>query len=145
MTSGCRSAAPVRIGANEKAPRSTASRRVLIVGLVASGCCGFTRLRARSKLQIGQANVARLPAARPRRHVLGSTTISPGRVNVWGHNHRRADSRGRHFRHPATRWRVLREPLFNGVTLLVSIALADLPSGVVRHTRKPPVEVPHGV
>ena len=83
------------------------------------------RLRARLEAQIGQANVGLdylLPALVGA--FLGSTTIKPGRVNVWG-----------------TIFGVLIlavgisgiqqlggaffvEPLFNGTTLVVSIALA---------------------
>ena len=78
-----------------------------------------------SKLQIGQANVGLdylLPALVGT--FLGSTTIRPGRVNVWGTivgvlilavGISGIQQLGGAF---------FVEPLFNGITLLVSIALA---------------------
>ena len=77
---------------------------------------------------------------------LGSTTIRPGRVNVWGTiigvlilavGISGIQQLGGAF---------FVEPLFNGVTLLVSIALAGFAQRRrAATTRKPPVEVPHGV
>src|SRR5258708_28921409 len=102
-----------------------------------------------SKLQIGQANVGLdylLPALVGT--FLGSTTIRPGRVNVWGTiigvlilavGISGIQQLGGAF---------FVEPLFNGVTLLVSIALAGFAQRRRSATaRKPPVagvETAHG-
>ena len=99
------------IGANEgrRAQRhpgpALRDRRVRRVGIMA----GFAGCVLAAKLRIGQANVGLdylLPALVGA--FLGSTTIKPGRVNVWGHDVRRADSRRRHLGDPATRRRLLR-------------------------------------
>ena len=138
------------IGANEKAAALNGIPvRAYVIGVfVASGLLvGFTGCVLASKLQIGQANVGLdylLPALVGT--FLGSTTIRPGRVNVWGTvvgvlilavGISGIQQLGGAF---------FVEPLFNGVTLLVSIALAGFAQrrGAAT-TRKPPVEVPHGV
>jgi ribose transport system permease protein len=116
------------IGANEKAAALNGIPvRAYVIGVfVGSGLiCGFAGCVLAAKLRIGQANVGLdylLPALVGA--FLGTTTIKPGRVNVWG-----------------TMFGVLIlavgiagiqqlggaffvEPLFNGVTLVISIALA---------------------
>jgi ribose transport system permease protein len=116
------------IGANERAAALNGIPvRAYVIGVfVGSGLiAGFTGCVLASKLQIGQANVGLdylLPALVGA--FLGTTTIKPGRVNVWG-----------------TIFGVLIlavgisgiqqlggaffvEPLFNGTTLVVAIALA---------------------
>ena len=116
------------IGANEKAAALNGIPvRAYVIGVfVASGLiAGFAGCVLAAKLQIGQANVGLdylLPALVGA--FLGTTTIKPGRVNVWG-----------------TIFGVLIlavgisgiqqigsaffiEPLFNGTTLVISIALA---------------------
>jgi ribose transport system permease protein len=138
------------IGANEKAAALNGIPvRAYVIGVfVASGVVvGFTGCVLASKLQIGQANVGLdylLPALVGT--FLGSTTIRPGRVNVWGTiigvlilavGISGIQQLGGAF---------FVEPLFNGVTLLVSIALAGFAQRRrSATTRKPPVEVPHGV
>ena len=118
------------IGANEKAAalNGIPVRKHVIGVFVASGLLvGFTGCVLAAKLQIGQANVGLdylLPALVGT--FLGSTTIRPGRVNVWGTvigvlilavGISGIQQLGGAF---------FVEPLFNGVTLLVSIALAGL-------------------
>jgi ribose transport system permease protein len=116
------------IGANEKAAALNGIPvRAYVIGVfVGSGLiAGFAGCILAAKLRIGQANVGLdylLPALVGA--FLGSTTIKPGRVNVWG-----------------TMFGVLIlavgisgiqqlggaffvEPLFNGTTLVVAIALA---------------------
>ena len=116
------------IGANEKAAALNGIPvRAYVIGVfVGSGLiAGVAGCVLAAKLRIGQANVGLdylLPALVGA--FLGSTTIKPGRVNVWG-----------------TMFGVLIlavgiagiqqlggaffvEPLFNGTTLVVSIALA---------------------
>ena len=116
------------IGANEKAAALNGIPvRTYVIGVfIASGViAGLAGCVLAAKLRIGQANVGLdylLPALVGA--FLGSTTIKPGRVNVWG-----------------TMFGVLIlavgisgiqqlggaffvEPLFNGTTLVVSIALA---------------------
>lgn len=116
------------IGANEKAAALNGIPvRAYVIGVfVVSGLvAGFAGCVLAAKLRIGQANVGLdylLPALVGA--FLGSTTIKPGRVNVWG-----------------TMFGVLIlavgisgiqqlggaffvEPLFNGTTLVISIALA---------------------
>lgn len=115
--------------------------RAYVIGVfVASGLItGFAGCVLAAKLRIGQANVGlgylllALVGA-----FLGSTSIKPGRVNIWG-----------------TMFGVLIlavgisgiqqlggaffvEPLFNGTTLVISIALAGFaqrPRSVVRPSR----------
>jgi ribose transport system permease protein len=138
------------IGANEKAAALNGIPvRAYVIGVfVASGMLvGFTGCILASKLQIGQANVGLdylLPALVGT--FLGSTTIRPGRVNVWGTiigvlilavGISGIQQLGGAF---------FVEPLFNGVTLLVSIALAGFAQRRrSATTRKTPREVPHGV
>jgi ribose transport system permease protein len=116
------------IGANEKAAALNGIPvRAYVIGVfVASGViAGLAGCVLGAKLRIGQANVGLdylLPALVGA--FLGSTTIKPGRVNIWG-----------------TMFGVLIlavgisgiqqlggaffvEPLFNGTTLVISIALA---------------------
>ena len=116
------------VGANEKAAALNGIPvRTYVIGVfVGSGLiAGFAGCVLAAKLRIGQANVGLdylLPALVGA--FLGSTTIKPGRVNVWG-----------------TIFGVLIlavgisgiqqlggaffvEPLFNGTTLVISIALA---------------------
>ena len=124
------------IGANEKAAALNGIPvRAYVIGVfVASGLiAGFAGCVLAAKLRIGQANVGLdylLPALVGA--FLGSTTIKPGRVNVWG-----------------TMFGVLIlavgisgiqqlggaffvEPLFNGTTLVISIALAALRAAPAR-------------
>ena len=132
------------IGANEKAAALNGIPvRAYVIGVfVASGLiAGFAGCVLAAKLRIGQANVGLdylLPALVGA--FLGSTTIKPGRVNVWG-----------------TIFGVLIlavgisgiqqlggaffvEPLFNGTTLVISIALAAFAQrrrAVAKPTRAP--------
>jgi ribose transport system permease protein len=116
------------IGANEKAAALNGIPvRAYVIGVfVASGLIvGFTGCVLASKLQIGQANVGLdylLPALVGT--FLGSTTIRLGRVNVWGTivgvlilavGISGIQQLGGAF---------FVEPLFNGITLLIAIALA---------------------
>ena len=116
------------IGANEKAAALNGIPvRAYVIGVfVASGLiAGFTGVVLASKLRIGQANVGLdylLPALVGA--FLGSTTIKPGRVNVWGTlvgviilavGISGIQQFGAAF---------FVEPLFNGTTLVVAIALA---------------------
>ena len=132
------------IGANEKAAALNGIPvRAYVIGVfVTSGLLvGFTGCVLASKLQIGQANVGLdflLPALVGT--FLGSTTIRPGRVNVWGTivgvlilavGISGIQQLGGAF---------FVEPLFNGITLLVSIALAGFAQRRrSATTRKPPV------
>ena len=116
------------IGANEKAAALNGIPvRAYVIGVfvVSGAIAGFAGCVLAAKLRIGQANVGLdylLPALVGA--FLGSTTIKPGRVNIWG-----------------TIFGVLIlaigisgiqqlggaffvEPLFNGTTLVISIALA---------------------
>jgi len=116
------------IGANEKAAalngipvRSHVIGVFVVSGLIA----GFAGCVLAAKLRIGQANVGLdylLPALVGA--FLGSTTIKPGRVNVWGTmcgvlilavGISGIQQLGGAF---------FVEPLFNGTTLVISIALA---------------------
>ena len=116
------------IGANPKAAQlnGISVRRHVIGAFVASGLLsGFAGVLLASRLQIGQASVGLeflLPALVGA--FLGSTTIRPGRVNVWGTLVGVAilaigisgiQQFGGAF---------YVEPLFNGLTLLVSIGIA---------------------
>jgi ribose transport system permease protein len=118
------------IGANEKAAALNGIPvSAYVVGVfVASGLiAGFTGVVLASKLRIGQANVGLdylLPALVGA--FLGSTTIRPGRVNVLGTIVGVAilavgisgiQQLGGAF---------FVEPLFNGTTLVISIALAGV-------------------
>jgi len=133
------------IGANEKAAalNGIPVRKYVIGVFIASGViAGLAGCVLGAKLRIGQANVGLdylLPALVGA--FLGSTTIKPGRVNVWG-----------------TIFGVLItavgisgiqllggaffvEPLFNGTTLVVAIALAAFAQRR-RTVIKPPRELP---
>ena len=133
------------IGANEKAAALNGIPvRAYVIGVfVASGViCGLAGCVLAAKLRIGQANVGLdflLPALVGA--FLGSTTIKPGRVNVWG-----------------TVFGILIlavgisgiqlfggaffvEPLFNGTTLVVAIALAAFAQRR-RAVARPPREAP---
>ena len=116
------------IGANEKAAALNGIPvRYYVIGVfVASALiAGFAGCVLAAKLRIGQANVGLdylLPALVGA--FLGSTTIKPGRVNVWGTMFGVAilavgisgiQQLGGAF---------FVEPLFNGTTLVVAIALA---------------------
>ena len=100
------------IGANEKAAalNGIPVRDYVIGVFVASALiAGFAGCVLAAKLRIGQANVGLdylLPALVGA--FLGSTTIKPGRVNVWGTMFGVADPRRRHLGHPAARRRLLR-------------------------------------
>ena len=133
------------IGANENAAALNGIPvRAYVIGVfVASGLIvGFTGVVLASKLQIGQANVGLdylLPALVGT--FLGSTTIRPGRVNVWGTivgvtilavGISGIQQLGGAF---------FVEPLFNGVTLLVAIALA----GAAQRRRSVAVRTPPAV
>ncbi|MFO1271023.1 MAG: ABC transporter permease [Rubrivivax sp.] len=116
------------IGANPKAAElnGLSVRRHVMGAFVASGVLsGFAGVLLASRLQIGQASVGLeflLPALVGA--FLGSTTIRPGRVNVWGTLVGVAilaigisgiQQFGGAF---------YVEPLFNGLTLLISIGIA---------------------
>jgi len=116
------------IGANPKAAQlnGISVRRHVLGAFIASGLLsGFAGVLLASRLQIGQASVGLeflLPALVGA--FLGSTTIRPGRVNVWGTLVGVAilaigisgiQQFGGAF---------FVEPLFNGLTLLVSIGIA---------------------
>jgi len=116
------------IGANPKAAElnGLSVRRHVMGAFVASGLLsGFAGVLLASRLQIGQASVGLeflLPALVGA--FLGSTTIRPGRVNVWGTLVGVAilaigisgiQQFGGAF---------YVEPLFNGLTLLISIGIA---------------------
>lgn len=116
------------IGANPKAAalNGIPVRRFVIGAFVAAGTlAGIAGVLLASKLRIGQASVGLeylLPALVGA--FLGSTTIKPGRVNVWGTIVGVAilavgisgiQQFGGSF---------FVEPLFNGVTLLVAIGIA---------------------
>ncbi|WP_299784613.1 ABC transporter permease [uncultured Roseobacter sp.] len=116
------------IGANQKAAQLNGipTRKYVIGAFVASGTMtALAGVLLASKLRIGQASVGLeflLPALVGA--FLGSTTIKPGRVNVWGTivgvvilavGISGIQQFGGSF------WV---EPLFNGVTLLVAIGIA---------------------
>jgi ribose transport system permease protein len=130
------------IGANEKAAALNGIPvRTYVIGVfVAAGVItGFAGCVLGAKLRIGQANVGLdylLPALVGA--FLGSTTIKPGRVNIWGTicgvlilavGISGIQQLGGAF---------FVEPLFNGATLVISIALAAFAQrqrSVVRPTR----------
>ena len=130
------------IGANEKAAALNGIPvRAYVIGVfVAAGVItGFAGCVLGAKLRIGQANVGLdylLPALVGA--FLGSTTIKPGRVNIWGTicgvlilavGISGIQQLGGAF---------FVEPLFNGTTLVISIALAAFAQrqrSVVRPTR----------
>lgn len=132
------------IGANQRAAELNGirTRRFVIGAFVASGLIGaFAGVILAAKLRIGQASVGLeflLPALVGA--FLGSTTIKPGRVNVWGTiagvvilavGISGIQQMGGAF---------YVEPLFNGATLLIAIGIAGYAQrrrGSVRHARKP--------
>ena len=116
------------IGANPKAAalNGVPVQRYTVYAFVASGALtGFAGVILAAKLQIGQASVGLeylLPALVGA--FLGSTTIKPGRVNVWGTmvgvsilaiGISGIQQFGAMF---------FVEPLFNGLTLLIAIGIA---------------------
>lgn len=131
------------IGANPRAAELNGipSRRYVIGAFMASGFLGAVAgVVLAARLRIGQASVGLeylLPALVGA--FLGSTTIKPGRVNVWGTIVGVAilavgisgiQQLGGEF---------FIEPLFNGVTLLIAIGLAGYAQRKhrqVRHTRE---------
>ncbi|WDZ82023.1 ABC transporter permease (plasmid) [Ensifer adhaerens] len=135
------------IGANPKAAalNGIPVRRFVIGAFVSSGTlAALAGVLLASKLRIGQASVGLeylLPALVGA--FLGSTTIKPGRVNVWGTmigviilavGISGIQQIGGSF---------FVEPLFNGVTLLVAIGIAGYAQrrrGTV--ARKPPAASP---
>ncbi len=133
------------IGANPRAAllNGIAVRRYVILAFMASGALtAAAGVVLAAKLQIGQASVGLdylLPALVG--VFLGSTTIKPGRVNVWGRvvavivlavGISGIQQFGGDF---------YIEPLFNGATLLVSIAIAGYTQRRRRTTKKRPAAV----
>ncbi len=133
------------IGANPRAAllNGIAVRRYVILAFMASGALtAAAGVVLAAKLQIGQASVGLdylLPALVG--VFLGSTTIKPGRVNVWGTvvavivlavGISGIQQFGGDF---------YIEPLFNGATLLVSIAIAGYTQRRRRTTKKRPAAV----
>ena len=132
------------IGANSRAAalNGIRTRRYVIGAFVASGLIGaIAGIVLAAELRIGQASVGLeflLPALVGA--FLGSTTIKPGRVNVWGTMIGVAilavgisgiQQMGGAF---------YVEPLFNGVTLLIAIGIAGYAQrrrGSVRRARRP--------
>ncbi len=138
------------IGANQRAAilNGIPTRRYVIGSFVASGVLGaIAGILLAARLRIGQASVGLeflLPALVGA--FLGSTTIKPGRVNVWGTIIGVAilaigiagiQQLGGDF---------YIEPLFNGITLLIAIGLAGYAQrrrGQVTRTRtQPPSPTP---
>jgi ribose transport system permease protein len=137
------------IGANPRAAvlNGIPSRRYVIGTFIASGFLGAVAgIVLAARLRIGQASVGLeflLPALVGA--FLGSTTIKPGRVNVWGTIIGVAilavgisgiQQLGGAF---------FVEPLFNGVTLLIAIGLAGYAQrkrGSVRYARAAPKAMP---
>jgi ribose transport system permease protein len=133
------------IGANQRAAalNGIRTRRFVIGAFMASGVLGaFAGIVLAAKLRIGQASVGLeflLPALVGA--FLGSTTIKPGRVNVWGTvvgvtilavGISGIQQFGGAF---------YIEPLFNGMTLLVAIGIAGYAQrrravGKSRYTRR---------
>lgn len=132
------------IGANSRAAELNGirTRRYVIGAFAASGLIGaIAGIVLAAKLRIGQASVGLeflLPALVGA--FLGSTTIKPGRVNVWGTivgvtilavGISGIQQMGGAF---------YVEPLFNGATLLIAIGIAGYAQrrrGSVRHQRRP--------
>jgi ribose transport system permease protein len=133
------------IGANPRAAtlNGIPTRRFVIGAFVAAGfLSALAGIVLAARLRIGQASVGLeflLPALVGA--FLGSTTIRPGRVNVWGTVIGVAilavgisgiQQLGGEF---------YVEPLFNGITLLIAIGLAGYAQrkrGEVRHSRAAP-------
>ena len=139
------------IGASPKAAalNGIPVRRFVMGAFIASGVMtALTGVLLASKLRIGQASVGLeflLPALVGA--FLGSTTIKPGRVNVWGTligvmilavGISGIQQTGGSF------WV---EPLFNGVTLLVAIGIAGYAQrkrGAAQKAPSPPIPPPQG-
>lgn len=137
------------IGANTRAAELNGIRtgRFVIGAFVVSGLIGaFAGIVLAAKLRIGQGSVGLeflLPALVGA--FLGSTTIKPGRVNVWGTiigvivlavGISGIQQMGGAF---------YVEPLFNGATLLIAIGMAGYAQrrrSAVRHARAPRSETP---
>ncbi|MEH6523529.1 ABC transporter permease [Sulfitobacter sp.] len=135
------------IGANSRAAELNGirTRRYVIGAFIASGLIGaLAGVVLAAKLRIGQASVGLeflLPALVGA--FLGSTTIKPGRVNVWGTivgviilavGISGIQQLGGAF---------YVEPLFNGATLLIAIGIAGYAQrkrSSVRHARPPEIE-----
>ncbi len=132
------------IGANPRAAalNGIPTRRYVMLAFVGSGVLtAFAGVVLAAKLRIGQASVGLdylLPALVGA--FLGSTTIKPGRVNVWGTVFGVAilavgiagiQQMGGDF---------YVEPLFNGATLLVAIGIA----GYAQRRRRSPRRGPAG-
>jgi len=132
------------IGANQRAAalNGIRTRRFVIGAFVASSLIGaFAGIILAAKLRIGQASVGLeflLPALVGA--FLGSTTIKPGRVNVWGTiigvvilavGISGIQQFGGAF---------YVEPLFNGATLLAAIGMAGY-----AQRRRASVRVPHRI
>jgi ribose transport system permease protein len=125
----CRSAARSTPSAPTRRRRSsTASRaqRTSWARLSLPACSRrFAGVLLASKLQIGQASVGLeflLPALVGA--FLGSTTIKPGRVNVWGTLTGVAILASASPASSSSAAAFYVEPLFNGLTLLVAIGIA---------------------
>jgi ribose transport system permease protein len=132
------------IGANTRAAELNGirTRRYVMAAFIASGLIGaIAGVVLAAKLRIGQASVGLeflLPALVGA--FLGSTTIKPGRVNVWGTiigviilavGISGIQQLGGAF---------FVEPLFNGTTLLIAIGIAGYAQrkrSSVRHVRAP--------
>jgi ribose transport system permease protein len=116
------------IGANPRAAELNGipSRRFIIGAFVVAGMLGaFAGLLLAARLRIGQASVGLeylLPALVGA--FLGSTTIKPGRVNVWGTIIGVAILAVGISGIQQIGGAFFIEPLFNGVTLLIAIGLA---------------------
>jgi ribose transport system permease protein len=116
------------IGANPRAAELNGipSRRFIIGAFVVAGMLGaFAGLLLAARLRIGQASVGLeylLPALVGA--FLGSTTIKPGRVNVWGTIVGVAILAVGISGIQQIGGAFFIEPLFNGVTLLIAIGLA---------------------
>ena len=134
------------VGANPEAARlnGISTRKYIILAFVASGVItALAGVILASKLRIGQIGVGLdylLPALVAA--FLGSTTIKPGRVNVWGTivgivilavGISGLQQLGGAF------WV---EPMFNGVTLLVAIGLAGFAGRKRSAVRRLPPVVP---
>jgi ribose transport system permease protein len=116
------------IGANERTAELTGIRvnRYVILAFMASGfITAFAALLVAARIQVGQSGVGQefmLPAFVGA--LLGSTTVKPGRVNVWGTvvavlilavGISGIEQLGGAF---------YVEPLFNGITLVIAVGMA---------------------
>ncbi len=116
------------IGANQRAAELNGipTRKFVIGAFMASGLLtAFTGVLLASKLRIGQASVGLdflLPALVGA--FLGSTTIKPGRVNVWGTIVGVAILAAGISGIQQIGGSFWVEPMFNGVTLLIAIGIA---------------------